>query len=87
MRTTTRDVEDWIFSRIGLGVLDKDKVNVVIHGHVPLVAEKIVQLSEDRELLDKAYSYGAAGINIVGQSSNIYILLVTYSTIKCNYAC
>jgi carbon-monoxide dehydrogenase catalytic subunit len=55
-----------VLSRIGLGVLDKDKVNVVIHGHVPLIAEKIVQLSEDRELLDNAQSFGATGINIVG---------------------
>ena len=55
-----------VLSRIGLGVLDKDKVNVVIHGHVPLIAEKIIQFSEDRELLDKAHSFGAIGINIVG---------------------
>lgn len=55
-----------VFSRIGLGVLNKDKVNVVIHGHVPLIAEKIVELSEDKELLDKANSFGATGINIVG---------------------
>lgn len=55
-----------VFSRIGFGVLDKNKVNVVIHGHVPLIAEKIIEISEDRELIDKARSFGATGINIVG---------------------
>ncbi len=55
-----------VFSKIGLGVLDKNKVNVVVHGHVPMMAEKLVELSEDKELLDKARSFGAVGINIVG---------------------
>ncbi len=53
-------------SSIGFNVLDKNKVNLVIHGHVPLLAEKIVELSEDKGLLNRARSFGASGINIVG---------------------
>ncbi len=55
-----------VFSKIGFNVLDKTMVNVVIHGHVPLLSEKLVELSEDQELLEKARSLGATGINIVG---------------------
>ncbi len=53
-------------SRIGFNVLDKNKINVVIHGHVPLLSEKIAELSEDEGLLNKARTLGASGINIVG---------------------
>lgn len=55
-----------VSSRIGFNVLEEDKVNVVMHGHVPLLSEKIVALSEDAQLIDKAKSMGAEGINIVG---------------------
>lgn len=54
------------FSKIGFNVLDKDKVNVIIHGHVPLLSEKIVELSEDAGLRNKAIAMGAKGINVVG---------------------
>lgn len=55
-----------VFSKIGFNVLEKNKVNVVIHGHVPLLSEKIVELSESKELIDKAHAIGAEGINVVG---------------------
>lgn len=55
-----------VHSSIGFNVLDKNKINLVIHGHVPLLAEKIVELSEDEELLKRARALGASGINIVG---------------------
>ena len=55
-----------VLSKIGFNVLDKNKVNVVIHGHVPMLSEKLVELSEDSELLGKARSCGAEGINIAG---------------------
>ncbi len=53
-------------SKIGFNVLEKDKVNVVIQGHVPLLSEKIIEFSDDPLLLEKARSLGANGINIVG---------------------
>ncbi len=49
-----------------LGVLEKDMVNIVCHGHDPAVSEMIVLLSEDKEMLKYARSFGAKGINIVG---------------------
>jgi len=55
-----------VHSSIGFNVLDRNKVNLVIHGHVPLLAEKIVELSEDEGLLNRARALGATGINIVG---------------------
>jgi carbon-monoxide dehydrogenase catalytic subunit len=55
-----------VTSKIGFNLLDENKVNVVIHGHVPLLAQKFIELSEDKELLEKAKVYNASGINIVG---------------------
>jgi len=33
-----------VFSKIGFNVLDKNKVNVVVHGHVPLLSEKMIEM-------------------------------------------
>jgi carbon-monoxide dehydrogenase catalytic subunit len=53
-------------SKVNLGVLKEDEVNIVIHGHEPLLPEAIVQAAEDKELLALAHDKGAKGINIVG---------------------
>lgn len=55
-----------IQSEVGLGVLDPKQVNVVVHGHEPLLAEMIVEASLDRELLSLAEEVGAQGINLAG---------------------
>jgi len=49
-----------------LGVLDKDKVNLIVHGHEPTLSEIIVSVSRDEELLKMAKEKGAKGINIAG---------------------
>jgi carbon-monoxide dehydrogenase catalytic subunit len=49
-----------------LGVLEKDMVNVVCHGHDPAVSEMIVMASEDPQLISLARAQGAKGINVVG---------------------
>jgi len=49
-----------------LGVLEKDMVNIIVHGHDPAMSEMVVQASEEKELVDYARSKGAKGINIVG---------------------
>ncbi len=49
-----------------LGVLDKEMVNIVCHGHDPAVSEMIVTFSETKEMQDLARANGAKGINIVG---------------------
>jgi carbon-monoxide dehydrogenase catalytic subunit len=49
-----------------LGVLDKDMVNIIVHGHDPACSEMIVLAAEDKDLLDYARSKGAKGVNIAG---------------------
>ena len=49
-----------------LGVLEKEMVNMVVHGHDPAMSEMVVLAAEDPELLEYARSKGAKGINIVG---------------------
>ena len=53
-------------AKTNLGMLKKDEVNLVIHGHEPTLSEIIVELSSDKELIDYAKSKGAEGINVVG---------------------
>jgi carbon-monoxide dehydrogenase catalytic subunit len=49
-----------------LGVLEKDMVNIVVHGHDPAFSEMVVTAAEVKELVDYAKSRGARGINMVG---------------------
>jgi carbon-monoxide dehydrogenase catalytic subunit len=49
-----------------LGVLSQDEVNIVIHGHEPVLSEKIVEAASHSELVNYAKSKGAKGINIAG---------------------
>ncbi len=67
------DVQDILFgtpqpkmSTVNLGVLSRDKVNVIVHGHEPILSEMIVEAAEDPELLKLAEEKGAAGINVAG---------------------
>ena len=53
-------------SRVNLGVLKEDQVNISVHGHNPIVSEMIRRACEDQELLQKARDKGASGINLVG---------------------
>ncbi|MDD3927766.1 MAG: anaerobic carbon-monoxide dehydrogenase catalytic subunit, partial [bacterium] len=53
-------------SRVNLGVLSKDKVNIIVHGHEPTLSEMLAVASADEELLAYAKEKGAAGINIAG---------------------
>ena len=40
----------------GLGVIEEDMVNIIVHGHDPAMSEMIVQASEHKDLLDLARS-------------------------------
>ncbi|MBU0595067.1 anaerobic carbon-monoxide dehydrogenase catalytic subunit, partial [Candidatus Bipolaricaulota bacterium] len=53
-------------SKVNLGVLDKDQVNIVVHGHEPVLSEMAVAATRDPELLKMAKDAGAKGINIAG---------------------
>lgn len=53
-------------SKANLGVLKEDQVNVLVHGHVPVLSDMIAQASQDAELLKLAKAKGANGINVAG---------------------
>ena len=53
-------------SSVNLGILKKDEVNIIVHGHEPLLSEMIVIATRDPELIELAKSKGAKGINIGG---------------------
>jgi carbon-monoxide dehydrogenase catalytic subunit len=55
-----------VIGRVNLGVLKKDEVNLVIHGHEPLLSEVIVAVAQDPEMIELAKSKGAKGINLSG---------------------
>ncbi|MFH1650650.1 MAG: anaerobic carbon-monoxide dehydrogenase catalytic subunit [Chloroflexota bacterium] len=53
-------------SKINLGVLKEDSVNIIVHGHEPALAEMLAVESKDPELIKYAQSKGAKGIQLVG---------------------
>ena len=52
--------------QINLGVLKADEVNLIIHGHEPLLSEVIVTAAQEPEIIELAKSKGAEGINLAG---------------------
>ncbi len=65
------DLQDILFgtptavkSQYRLGVIKEDMVNLSVHGHIPLLSEKVVEWAG--KLTDKAKEVGATGINVVG---------------------
>jgi len=55
-----------IMGQINLGVLKEDQVNVIVHGHEPLLSEMITVAAQDPELVKLAEQKGAKGINLAG---------------------
>lgn len=53
-------------SRANLATLKQDMVNIVLHGHNPILSEMIVKAADDPQLKERAAGKGAKGINIVG---------------------
>jgi len=51
---------------VNLGVLKKDEVNIIVHGHEPILSEMIVAASGDKDLQEEARKVGAKGINVAG---------------------
>jgi carbon-monoxide dehydrogenase catalytic subunit len=49
-----------------LGVIDKDYVNIIVHGHEPTLSDVIAVVSMSKELNEKAKKAGAKGINLGG---------------------
>jgi anaerobic carbon-monoxide dehydrogenase catalytic subunit len=53
-------------SRVNLGVLAGNKVNIIVHGHEPTLSEMLAVAAGDPELIAYAKSKGAEGINVAG---------------------
>ncbi len=49
-----------------LGVLKEDHVNIIVHGHNPVLSMKIVEAAMSEEMQKLAESVGAKGVNVVG---------------------
>jgi len=67
------DVSDALFgqpqpvrARANLGVLKKDEVNILVHGHEPTLSDVLVAAARDPALLAEAAAKGAGGINLAG---------------------
>ncbi len=67
-----------IRSRVNLGVLKEDCINIVAHGHEPLLTESMVRATRDPELLAKARAAGARGINLAGMCCTSNEVLMRY---------
>ncbi|MBU1171648.1 MAG: anaerobic carbon-monoxide dehydrogenase catalytic subunit [Proteobacteria bacterium] len=55
-----------VLSEANLGVMKADHVNVIVHGHEPLLSEMIVAACQSKEMLDYAITKGAKGIVLSG---------------------
>ncbi|HAA90306.1 MAG: Carbon monoxide dehydrogenase/acetyl-CoA synthase subunit beta [Thermoanaerobacterales bacterium 50_218] len=53
-----------VMSEANLGVIDPEKVNVVVHGHNPILSDMVVAAAKEME--EEAKAAGAAGIQISG---------------------
>lgn len=67
------DLQDVLFgtpypvqSEANLGVMKADHVNLVIHGHEPILSEMIVTVAQSAEMMEYAQSKGAKGIQLSG---------------------
>jgi len=67
------DITDILFgspvpltAKVNMGALSEDEVNIVVHGHEPVLSEMILVAVNDPEMIEYARSKGAKGINLTG---------------------
>jgi anaerobic carbon-monoxide dehydrogenase catalytic subunit len=67
------DLQDVLFgtpypvqSEANLGVMKEDHVNLIVHGHEPVLSEMIVAACQSKEMIDYAKTKGAKGIQLSG---------------------
>ncbi len=67
------DLQDVLFgtpyplqSEANLGIMKEDHVNIIVHGHEPVLSEMIVAASQSKEMIEYAKSKGAKGIQLGG---------------------
>jgi carbon-monoxide dehydrogenase catalytic subunit len=67
-----------VAGRINLGVFKEDQVNIVVHGHEPLLPEMMVVAAQDPEIQKYAESKGAKGINLAGMCCSANEILMRH---------
>ena len=67
-----------VFGQINLGVLKKDEVNVVVHGHEPLLPEIMADVVNDPEIQAAAKAVGAKGVNLAGMCCSANEILMRH---------
>jgi carbon-monoxide dehydrogenase catalytic subunit len=67
-----------VLGTINLGVLKEDHVNVVGHGHEPLLPEMLVIASKDPEIKKMTEDTGAKGINLAGMCCSANEILMRH---------
>lgn len=67
-----------VVGQINLGVLKKDEVNVVVHGHEPLLPEIMVDVVQEAEIQEAAKAVGAKGINLAGMCCSANEILMRH---------
>ena len=67
------DLQDVLFgtpsplqSEANLGIMKEDHVNIIVHGHEPVLSEMIVAVSQKPEIVEYAKTKGAKGIQLGG---------------------
>ena len=67
------DLQDVLFgtpspiqSEANLGIMKEDHVNIIVHGHEPVLSEMIVASAQSKEMIEYAKSKGAKGIQLGG---------------------
>lgn len=73
-------------SEADLGIIDPETVNIVAHGHVPLVGTAVIQASQDPEMLELAQKAGAQGIKVYGSMCTGQELLQRSATSASGFA-
>ncbi len=67
-----------VLGQINLGVLKKDQVNVVVHGHEPILPEVLVSVVNAPDIQQAAKTAGATGINLVGMCCSANEILMRH---------
>jgi carbon-monoxide dehydrogenase catalytic subunit len=67
------DLQDVLFgtpfplqSEANLGIMKEDHVNIIIHGHEPVLSEMIVAAAQSKEMVEYSQKKGAKGIQLGG---------------------
>jgi len=67
-----------VTSKVNLGVLNEKEVNIVLHGHEPILSEMLALAVNDPELVGLAKMEGATGINLCGMCCTANELLMRH---------